>query len=293
MSCSHDPFRGAVAEIGLDHARIGRDRPWRALRDHAALGEDEHILREAHHRLHDVLDHHDGDAALADRGDDRQHVAHLGWVEAGQHLVEQQEPRLRRERARELEALAPRDRQARRRTLDEIAEPDQARHLACGRQRALARGLREMCADRDVLAHGQAGERLHDLKGARDAAPGEAIWRQAGNVGAVVDDAALARREEPADDGEQRGLARAVRPDQRGDAAGRRGEGGAVDCAQAAEPFRHPFDPQQRLSQRFNHGCAPGPARLSWCESGDRCRPAGPRCRAARTRQRRPARRRR
>jgi hypothetical protein len=56
--------------------------------------------------------------------------------------------------------------------------------------------------DRDVLPHRQAGERLHDLKGAGDAALGKPVWWLAGDVGAVVDDAAVARRLEARDDRE-------------------------------------------------------------------------------------------
>ena len=44
-----------------------------------------------------------------------------------------------------------------------------------------------MRADRDVLAHGQARERLHDLEGARDAAPREPMRRLARDIGAIVE----------------------------------------------------------------------------------------------------------
>ena len=155
-----------------------------------------------------------------DGADDRHHVADLGRIEAGQHLVEQKEPRLDRERARKLEPLAAGDGEARGRPVEQVAEADRARDVAGGRQRIGARGPRQMRADRDVLPHGQARERLHDLEGARDAAAREPVRRLAGDVGAVVDDAAFARRQEAGDDREQRGLAGAVRPDQRGDASG-------------------------------------------------------------------------
>src|SRR4051812_13281572 len=96
----------AVTEIGLDDARILRNLLRRAFGDDAAFGEHEDVRGKAHHRLHHVFDHHDGGAALADRPDDRNHIAHLGWVEAGQHLVEQNKLRLDRKRARKLQALA-------------------------------------------------------------------------------------------------------------------------------------------------------------------------------------------
>ena len=68
-----------------------------------------------------------------DRADHRHHVADLGRVEAGQHLVEQQQPRLDRERARELEPLAAGDRQARGRPVE---------HARRGRPRARPRRRR-------------------------------------------------------------------------------------------------------------------------------------------------------
>ena len=80
------------------------------------------------------------------------------------------------------------------RPVEQVAEIDGVGDLGRGGERVGARRPVEMRADRDVLAHGQSGERLHDLEGARDAAPGELVRRLAGDVGAVVVDAALGRR---------------------------------------------------------------------------------------------------
>ena len=124
--------------------------------------------------------------------DDRHDVADLGGVEAGQHLVEQQQPRLGRQRARKLEPLAAGDRQRRGRPVEQVAQArPRARPRRRRQARRRARGRRQMRADRDVLPHRQARERLHDLEGAGDAAPRQPMRRLAGDVGAVVDDAAL------------------------------------------------------------------------------------------------------
>ncbi len=88
------------------------------------FGQHVDVLGQPHHRLHDVLDHHDGDAAVADGADHRHDVADLGRVEPGQHLVEQQQLRLGRERAGELEPLAGRDGEAGGRAIEQIGEPD-------------------------------------------------------------------------------------------------------------------------------------------------------------------------
>ena len=153
------------------------------------------LLGQAHHRLHDVLDHHDGDAAIANGADDRHHVADLRRIEAGQHLVEQQQPRLGRERPREFEPLAAGDREACGRLVEQArSSPTASSDLGGRGERVGARRPRQMRADGDVLAHRQAGKWLHDLEGARDAAPGQPMRRLARDVGAVVDDAASVRR---------------------------------------------------------------------------------------------------
>src|SRR5215472_221973 len=131
-----------------------------------------------------------------------------------------------------------------------------------------------MGADGDVLVHGEASERLHDLEGAYDPSPRHEMGRHAGYVGAAVKDAAFARRQEPADDGEQRGLAGAVGPDQRGDPPGIDGERNIVDGEEAAEAFEY------ALNAKLSHGRAPGRT-TSNAQNAHANRPAGPRSRAA------------
>jgi hypothetical protein len=77
-----------------------------------------------------------------------------------------------------------------------------------------------VCADGDVLVYREPGERLHNLKSAGYPAARHKVGRKAGDIRATVKDAAFARRQEPADNREQRGLAGAVRPDQGGNTAG-------------------------------------------------------------------------
>src|SRR6516162_629630 len=143
-----------------------------------------------------------------------------------------------------------------------------------------------MGADGDVLVHGEASERLHDLEGAYDPSPRYEMGRHAGYVGAAVKDAAFAWRQEPADDGEQRGLARAVGPDQRGDPPGFDGERNIVDGEKAAETFEY------ALNAKLNHGRAPGPM-IANAQNARANRSAGPRSRAGQRPQSESARRRR
>ena len=77
---------GALAS---DLQTRGRDLVRRALRDDAAFGEHKDLRGKTHHRLHHMLYHQDGHAAVGDVADHRHHVADFGWIEARQHFVEQ------------------------------------------------------------------------------------------------------------------------------------------------------------------------------------------------------------
>ena len=59
---------------------------------------------------------------IADAADDADHVLDFGGVEAGQHLVEQQELRLRGKRAGEFEPLLAGDGQVQGQHIDAIVE---------------------------------------------------------------------------------------------------------------------------------------------------------------------------
>ena len=78
----------------------------RALGDRLAIGEHHDAVGELHHRAHHVLDEHDGRALVADGADQAQRPVHLRRRQAGEHLVEEQQLRPRRQRARELEELS-------------------------------------------------------------------------------------------------------------------------------------------------------------------------------------------
>ena len=212
------------------------------------------MLGERHHRLHDVLDHQNCDAAPAEVANDRNDVADLGRVESGQHLVEQQQLGLGGERTRKLETLAGGDRQGIGGTIEHIGQAEIAADTVGNRKRGIARPMMKMCAHQDVLAHRQADKRLHDLEGARDAEARQLVRWLARYLLARIADRSLAGAHETGDDREQGRLAGAVRTDQRGDAAGRRGERRAVDGLQPAEPAAHVVDCEQRLNQGINHG---------------------------------------
>ena len=135
---------------------------------------------------HVVLDQEDRHAAIADAPDQLDQLALLARVHPGRRFVEQQQLRLARERARDLEPALHPVGQVARVLLGDALEPDEAQQFA----RALAHAplfgaLRAACAAASraafarmprVLAGHHVVERRHEreqpdvLKRARDAA---------------------------------------------------------------------------------------------------------------------------
>ena len=101
-------------------------------------------------------------------------------------------------------------------------------------------------ADDDIVLDAERRKRPHDLEGAADAAPADAVGRQAVDALAGEGDRSGVGREHAGDHVEQRGLAGAVRPDDRENAALGHLEADPVDRDQAAEPLAHAIDRQQR-----------------------------------------------
>ena len=143
------------------------------------------------------------------------HAVGLGRTQSGHHLVEQQERRLGRERARNLKAFAVRqsdlvgDREAL------VVKADQVQH----RPGIVARfskivGPAER-ADRDIFLAGQRAKRPHDLERAADPGAADLVRTLADKRHIVKHDRAGVGLEDAGDQIEDRGLAGAVRPDQR------------------------------------------------------------------------------
>ncbi len=105
-------------------------------------------------------------------------------------------------------------------------------------------------ADHHVVERGQVGEQPQVLEGARDAGVHDRLRPQAVEPAAAKRDAALVRLQEAGDDVEDRGLARAVRTDQAGDAALLDGEAAILQRMQSAEAMVEAGDLQIRGHSR-------------------------------------------
>ena len=108
------PFDGVLAEVAVQHRRIAHDRGRRAARDHLAVVEHDDLIGERHHRAHHVLGQQDRDPLVAlHAAQHRDQLVDLGRPQPRHHLVQQQQGRARRERARHLEPPAIGERQVR------------------------------------------------------------------------------------------------------------------------------------------------------------------------------------
>ena len=149
----------------------------------------------------------------------------LAGAEPGKGFVEQQQFRLGRKRARDLEPAQVAVWQDVDQELRLVAEADLVEPCAARASRGLSGVAHPRCeaGDLHVLQHGHAHERARELEGARQAAVDDPV----GAAGRASDwpsrsHAAGIRRNEPGEQVEQRGLAGAVRAEHAGDRAAAR-----------------------------------------------------------------------
>ena len=200
--------------------------------------ERDDAIADAADQPHVVLDQEDGDAAVPDAHDVAHQLAGLGRVHAGGRLVEEQEARLGRERAGDLEPPA-------------VGVGQRDGGLVGPRQQPLAEERQQL---HRLLSHppllgacgGQREEDAGEPARVRQCMPTSTFsstviwlnrrwfWKVRASPSAVMAcggrpvssclpcveaDAAAGRPEEAGDDVEEGGLARAVRPDQADDLA--------------------------------------------------------------------------
>src|SRR5260221_2583186 len=236
------------AKVGLLHVGVLHDRGRRAFADDLAGVEADDALREAHHRLHDVLDHDDRDAFFIQIKQYLQDLVDFGAGESRHRFVGDQQARLCRHGARQLELAQLDLRELAGEGLCLVGEADalQDLHRPLGALAVLevhhvGKGHEQ------VLQHGHAVERPRHLKAARDAEARALVRRQIGDFFSLENDFSALVAQQPRNAVDQRRLARAVRPDQAEALAG-----GDVDAhpgqrGEAAEMLRDLFYLEERV----------------------------------------------
>jgi hypothetical protein len=120
--------------------------------------------------------------------------------------------------------------------------PVQFRRVGAAEPRAQPVAGSDLGGDADVLEHGELGKDFRDLEGARHAHSDPLVGGEAGHVAALEHDRARRRREEPADQIEEGGLAGAVRSDHRAQLALGNGHRYVAHGDQAAEALGQALD---------------------------------------------------
>ena len=175
----------------------------------------------------------------------------LGRPQPRHHLVEQQQRRARRERARHLQPPAIGERQVRG---EERRLAGEAQALENGQGARAGAGDGAFAVQRAhdrVVEHREPRERLDELEGAADAGRAHPVRRQAADRAPAETDRAGVRPMQAGDEVEERRLAGAVRADERGDRVALDREGRPRDRAQAAKRLADLFDFEERHVRAF------------------------------------------
>src|SRR5215470_2090743 len=158
-----------LAQVSLDHVAVADDRLGCAAGDQPAVVEHVEIIDQLHHRLHRVLDDEDRDAFGTNLANGAEDAVEIVVAEPRQGLVEQDQSRLRCQRAGELHQPQLAVCQPAGERTGPSAEPDPIEgHLRhAPRSRIVSRT--DKGADSNVFENGHPREGAHDLKGAADA----------------------------------------------------------------------------------------------------------------------------
>src|SRR5712692_2836078 len=218
-----EAFGIALAQIGLNYTLVAKHYLRLALGQDLTGVEDDRAAADSDDHTHHVLDQQDCHAGGMYRPDHLERLVDLDVVEPRHDLVQQQQLRPGRHRARDLEPLAIGDRERRDRLIGLGLEADQRQHIIRQREGLLDPSPRvrapEQRSDPHVLTRGHRAERLDDLERAADPKPGDPVRRHAGDRRAVQLDVAAVEVINAADAVQQRRLAGAVGADDAHDVA--------------------------------------------------------------------------
>ncbi|OIQ64891.1 hypothetical protein GALL_535580 [mine drainage metagenome] len=184
--------------------------------------QHDHPFRESEHCVQIVFDHQQG-AVGASRFDQRQHVPGLLSVHSGGGLVQQQQGRIAGQRQAQFQrpqagVVEGARRQVRHCGQSQRVEPLTGVLLQCAVLRHVAHQTADIAQDQaaaQVVRRRQRAEHLRRLEAARQPQPGDARRGEPVDAPSRQPDAACGGPQQAADELEQGGFARAVRPDQR------------------------------------------------------------------------------
>src|SRR5260370_3482019 len=229
------------------HLRARADRGGRAVGDEPAVLQDRDGVRQGHDHVDLVLDEEDGAVpARPDPLDELDDRGHLLERHPRGRLVEQQHLRLEREQDAQLELalLAVGQRPGRRAplTLEQHGLAPAVRGVlevgeaAVVPPRGEAEPAPRLRREAHVLEHAERREDVGELEGAADPEPGAGRGAAPGDVAPLEEDAARGRSVLPAQQVEEGGLARPVRPADGLEREGDHVEADVVDRDVPAEP---------------------------------------------------------
>src|SRR6516225_1844853 len=254
---------GGRAEISLLHQGVLTDILGATLGDLAPEVENDHVLAQRPDEMHVVLDQQQGGAASAtDFLELRLQCLGFRRIETGGGLVEQEQPRLRHQRAHQLDVFLHAIRKAaHRRALvfdqSRIRErraccfaPAVVRHEVDRLQYAAQAAIAAMLPDHNVFQRAQVGHQADILEAASDAMADAPPRGSGGDIGAVEHDPPGIDREHAGDQIEDRRLAGPVRTDERRAHAAPDCETQILDHAQAAETLAEGFKTKDGVGRR-------------------------------------------
>src|SRR5262245_11259841 len=245
-----------AAEISLAHALVGGDRLRGAGGEDRPLRHHRNIVGDLEHDLHVVPDDDDIDrlrqfADLADR------ALGLRRAHAAGRLVEQEEARRGDQRHADLEQRDVTIGERAGLASGERGKPDLLERaldllggaaIMCGRAERVEEALPGVAGDPQVLRHRKLREHALDLQRAFDAEPADLVRLEPGDLATVEEDPAGVGREQAGYQVEERGLAGAVRADDRVQPPAGEAEAQVVDRGQSAEALGQSLGAQDRLA---------------------------------------------
>ncbi len=161
-----------------------------------------------------MFDDDDGQPALRESSDQRHRLIDLGWIKPGHDFVEQQEPGLRRQRARHLEPALIDGGQILRGGVLFGRQADELDRLTGLFARCDNMPVAQERAGHDVGEHRHGAERFCHLEGAHQTMRADVVRFQAHDLFAEGQDRTLVGPVKAGDEMKTCGLAGAVRPDQ-------------------------------------------------------------------------------